>query len=323
MVGGAPRAPGVAFPAPRAQVAALAPVEKILREPDLAGRITSTHCARTIGSRMPGLPAVGAGAPDFRSSSVGRAALAFIAFNLCASSLYLLNDLLDLPADRRHPHKKERRLASGRVRLAHALVLMPLLLIGAFLIAAQLSAACSRCTGAVLVLMIGYSMKLKDLAIVDVLVLAVGYALRVAAGAFAVGIGISAWLLTFCVFLFFSLALIKRYAELVTSESAPGAEPRTGLCGQRQADAGGAGHRERISGGDGVGALHEHRDQPAPAPGHDFFWGVCLVLLYWVSYLWMMAGRGRIRDDPVMFALSDRGSLWTIAVMGLFALLAI
>ncbi len=306
------------------KVAALAPLEKVLREPrsrwsDYMRALRPHHWIKNGLIFLP-LALVHR---ILDPSLLGRAVLAFIAFNLCASSLYLLNDLLDLPADRRHPHKKERRLASGKMRLTHALVLMPLLSIGALLIAAQLGAGFLGVLVLYALLVNAYSLKLKDFVILDVLVLAVGYALRVAAGAFAVGIGISAWLLTFCVFLFFSLALIKRYAELVTTESAPGASHARGYLGSDQpilvAQGIASGYLAVV-----VLALYTNTEiSQRLHPGHDFFWGVCLVLLYWVSYLWMMAGRGRIRDDPVMFALSDRGSLCTIAIIGLFALLAI
>ena len=324
MVGGAASAAGVAVLAPRARGGGARSDEKVLRESeyrwfDYVHALRPHHWVKNGLVFMP-LALVHR---FFDLALLGRAALAFVAFNLCASGLYLLNDLLDLPADRRHPHKKERRLASGKVRLAHALALMPLLLIGAFLIAAQLTIGFVGALTLYAVLVIGYSLKLKDIVIVDVLVLAVGYALRVAAGALAVSIGVSAWLLTFCVFLFFSLALIKRYAELMTTESAPGASHARGYLGSDQAilvaQGIASGYLAVV-----VLALYTNTEiSQRLHPGHDFFWGVCLVLLYWVSYLWMMAGRGRIRDDPVMYALSDRGSLCTIAIIGLFALLAI
>lgn len=259
------------------------------------------------------------------SALVGRALLAFAAFNLCASGLYLLNDLLDLPADRRHPHKKERMLASGRIPLAHALVMVPLLLMGAFAIALHLSIGFAGVVGLYSLLMIGYSIRLKDIPLVDVLVLAVGYALRVAAGSVATDVRISAWLLTFCVFLFFSLALIKRFAELVVLES----EPTTKMVQARGYLA-----TDKVllvvqgiaSGYLAVMVLALYTNTEISHylyPRHDYFWGICLLLMYWVSYLWMMVTRGRIHDDPVIFALSDRGSLWTIAAMGLLAALAL
>jgi 4-hydroxybenzoate polyprenyltransferase len=261
----------------------------------------------------------------FEAPLLGRALLALVAFNLCASGLYLLNDLLDLPADRRHPHKKERMLASGRIRLVHALAMMPILLIGAFAIAGYLSMAFAGVLGLYAALMIGYSLRFKDIPLVDVLVLAGGYALRVAAGAVAVEIRISAWLLTLCVFLFFSLALIKRYAELVLLESAA-SDARAHARGYVSQDKGlllaqgiGSGYLAVM-----VLALYTNTEiSQRLYARHDYFWGICLLLLYWISYLWMMATRARIVGDPVMFALSDRVSLWTLAGMGLFAALAL
>lgn len=261
----------------------------------------------------------------FEPALVGRSLLAFAAFSLCASGLYLLNDLLDLAADRRHPHKKERMLASGRIPLAHALVMLPLLLMGAFAIALHLSIGVAGAVGVYSLLMIGYSMRLKDIPLVDVLVLAVGYALRMAAGSVATDLRISDWLLTFCVFLFFSLALIKRYAELLVLES----ERTTKIVQAR----GYLATDKVILVAQGIAsgylavmvlalytnlAISHHL-----YARHNFFWGICLLLMYWVSYLWMMVTRGRIHDDPVIFALSDRGSLWTIATMGLLAALAL
>jgi 4-hydroxybenzoate polyprenyltransferase len=261
----------------------------------------------------------------FEAPLFGRALLAFIAFNLCASGIYLLNDLLDLPADRRHPHKKDRMLASGRIRLVHAVAMMPILLVAAFAVGWHLSIAFAGVLGLYGALMIWYSLKLKDIPLVDVLVLAAGYALRVAAGAAAVEIRISAWLLTLCVLLFFSLALIKRFAELVVLESTSSA---IGV------HARGYVIQDKVlllvlgvvSGYLAVMVLALYTNTEISQrlyAQHDYFWGICLLLLYWISYLWMMATRARIIGDPVMFALSDRGSLCALAGMGLFAALAI
>ncbi len=323
----ASRRASLVSPSPRLEhrVAAVAPVEKILREPGARWR-DYVHALRPhhwIKNALVFLPLASVHR-FFDVDLLGRATLAFIAFNLCASSVYLLNDLMDLPADRSHPRKKKRRLASGRIRLAYALLMMPLLLAGAFSIAWHLAPGVAAVLALYCVVMIGYSMKLKDLAIVDVLVLAGGYAMRVAVGSLAVDIGVSAWLLTYCMFLFFSLALIKRYSELVTLESTAGAEVHArGYLGVDKvflvAQGIASGYLAVL-----VLALYTNSDiiQQLYAR-HNFFWAICLLLLYWVSYLWMMAVRGRIHEDPLVFALADPVSRWTIAVMGLVALLAI
>ena len=252
-----------------------------------------------------------------------RAVLAFVAFNLCASGVYLLNDLLDLPADRRHPKKKERRLASGRIRLAHALLLLPLLLAGAFGIAWHLSMGFVAVLAVYILLMVEYSMQLKDIRLFDVLHEASGYALRVAAGAVAVGVKLSPWLLAFFVFLFLSLALIKRCSELVLAELAPGPSHARGYLGSDKvvlvAQGIASGYLSVL-----VLALYTNTDiSQRMNTRHEYFWGTCLLLLYWVSYLWMMAIRGRIHNDPVIFALSDRVSRWTMAIAASCTLFAI
>jgi 4-hydroxybenzoate polyprenyltransferase len=261
----------------------------------------------------------------FEVELLARAGAAFVAFSLCASGLYLLNDCLDLPADRRHPRKKERMLASGRLPLGSALLMLPLLLAGAFAIAWHLSAAFAAVLGAYSVLMIAYSLRLKDLALIDVLVLAVGYSLRVAAGSVATDVKVSAWLLTFCVFLFFSLALIKRYAELLVLE-AQSTTAAVHARGYLDID-------KVILAAQGIAsgylavlvlALYTNTEiSHRLYRRHEYFWGICLLLMYWVSYLWMMVNRGRIHEDPVIFALKDRRSLWTIAAMGVIAVLAL
>jgi 4-hydroxybenzoate polyprenyltransferase len=175
--------------------------------------------------------------------------------------------------------------------------------------------------GAYCVLMIGYSLRLKDIPLVDVFVLAIGYSLRVAAGSVATGVIISAWLLSFCIFLFFSLALIKRYAELIVLESGSDAKlahargyldiDKLILAAQGIA----SGYLAAM-----VLALYTNTEiSHRLYARHDLFWGICLLLMYWVSYMWLMVNRGRIHGDPVIFALSDRGSLCTIAAMGLLA----
>jgi 4-hydroxybenzoate polyprenyltransferase len=303
-----------------------APVEKIFKDPparwqDYLDALRPTHWVKNALLFVP----LAAAHQLFDLGRLERVFLAFIAFDLCASGLYLLNDLLDLPADRRHPHKKERMLASGRIPLTYALLMVPLLLLGAFGLALHLSMAYAGIIGLYAALMIAYSMKLKDIPLVDVFVLAGGYALRVAAGAVAAEMRISAWLLTLCVFLFFSLALIKRYAELIVLEAQPGAESARAR-GYLSRDKGMLVAQGIASGYLAVMVLALYTNTEISQrlyARHDVFWGVCLLLLYWVSYLWMAAERGRIVGDPVMFALTDRISYWMIAGMGLLAALSL
>ena len=241
--------------------------------------------------------------------------LAFVAFSLCASSGYLFNDLMDLPNDRRHPHKKDRPLPSGRLPVANAIALMLLLPIGGFGLALLLPLPFIGALAAYFALTLTYSLRLKDVVVLDILTLAVLYCLRVAGGAFAVNISPSPWLLGFCLFLFFSLALVKRYAELVVMRAA-GAE-HTQLRGYLFEDrellaalGGATGYLAALVLGLYIG-IRNSQDLHL----YQLLWLDCLLLLYWISYVWLMAHRGRMTDDPLVFALRDHVSRILIGIM--------
>jgi len=243
-----------------------------------------------------------------------------VAFSLCASSTYLLNDLLDLPSDRRHPHKKDRALAAGRLPLGHALALIPLLLAGAVAVGLLLPWAFLGVLALYYVLTLSYSLRLKDMVILDVLALAGLHAMRVMAGAAAVSIPPSAWLIAFCVFLFFSLAMIKRYAELVVMRTIDGAHAHARAYeledSELLAALGGA------SGYLSVLVLALYISETADGR-HELIWLVCVLLLYWISYMWLMAHRARMHDDPLVFALRDKVSRILIVLMAAISLLAV
>ena len=146
---------------------------------------------------------------------LGSAACTFVAFSLCASSIYVFNDLHDAPADRLHPHKRHRPIASGALPRSIAIGLVPALLAGAMAACYPLGPGVAAILASYVALMVAYSLKFKAIVLLDALVLAVGYALRTVAGGAAVDLRPSPQLLEFCVLIFFSLALLKRYAELV------------------------------------------------------------------------------------------------------------
>ena len=249
--------------------------------------------------------------------------LVFAAFSLCASSAYILNDLLDLPSDRHHPRKRNRPFASGEVPLLHGLALAPLLLLVGLVLGALLSPLLLGVLALYYALTLSYSLRLKDIVILDVLALAGLYTLRVMAGAVAFGIPPSAWLLAFCGFLFFSLAMIKRYAELMAMRTLEGsrAHARAYLLEDSEllAALGGA------SGYLSVLVLALYITSEAmhdPEVRYQLIWLVCVLLLYWISYMWLMAHRGRMHDDPLVFALRDRVSQVVIALMATTLLIA-
>jgi 4-hydroxybenzoate polyprenyltransferase len=249
--------------------------------------------------------------------------LVFAAFSLCASSAYLLNDLLDLSSDRHHPRKRNRPFASGGVPLLHGLVLTPLLLGAGLALGALLSPLLLGVLALYYVLTMSYSLRLKDAVILDVLALAGLYTLRVMAGSAAFHLAPSAWLLAFCVFLFFSLALVKRYAELVAMRAVDGANARARAYlledSELLAALGGASGYLSVL----VLALYITSDaMEDPHVRYQLIWLACVLLLYWISYMWLMAHRGRMHDDPLVFALRDRVSQIVIALMAVTLLVA-
>jgi 4-hydroxybenzoate polyprenyltransferase len=254
-----------------------------------------------------------------------RVALAFVAFSLCASGQYVLNDLLDLSADRTHSTKSKRPLAAGLLSRRAGVILMALTWTGAVLAAAPLGIAFGGVLAAYLALMLAYSWRLKHIAILDAIVLGAGYASRVAAGGVAVGIRPSAWLINFCVCLFFSLALVKRYGELAKNRN------RDGPCAQARGylgvDLPFVAMFGIASGYLAVWVLAMYLTTESPARqiyDRPLFISLTGILLgYWISHLWLVANRGQLTDDPLVFALRDSLSRILVALMGLCAWLAV
>lgn len=244
--------------------------------------------------------------------------LGFAAFSFCASSVYLLNDLLDLRNDRQSLGKRHRPFAAGTIPLSHGLLLSPLLL----LVSLGLGAAVSSDFLAVLVgyyaLTLGYSFVLKRIAMLDVVALCCLYGIRMIAGAVAVSVPLSHWFAAFAMFLFFFLALIKRGTELAVLK-------RAGLTdvGGRDYRADDLGVVESMAAGSGfvsvlVLALYVSSVEGSKLYAHpERLWAACLVMIYWVGHLLLTTHRGGMHEDPVVFALTDRRSLACGLVMAL------
>ncbi len=233
------------------------------------------------------------------------AAAIFAALSACASATYVLNDLLDLPHDRQHPSKRRRPLAAGEAAP------LPMAALGALLGAGGLALAfaCSTAAGLwVLLYMLGtvaYSMSLKRKLLIDVVVLAVLYMVRVVAGAAVVSVALSPWFLGFFMFVFLTLALVKRQTELQG--------------GERHATAvGRAWHREDVSVIAGlcaagsvasvlILALYLQSPQVELLYGQPgFLWLLCPLAIYWLGRMALLANRGAVDADPLLFALRDR-----------------
>ncbi len=259
------------------------------------------------------------------------AAFAFFAFSLCASAVYLFNDVMDIEADRRHPRKSVRPIAQGLIQPRRVLVVATLIM----LIAVTSSAIVLPQFAAVLVGYVLstflYSAWLKRWFVLDCVVLGGLYTVRIAAGSSATGIDTSPWLLTFSIALFFSLALVKRYAELRSLQLSKSGEEGV------SADLELPGRRYTISDIDlvvrlgvasGFAALltlalyvrSETALQLYSAP--HWLLGAVFAAALWFVWIWSRAREGRMGDDPVLFAFTDHFSLTTGLLVLVFFLAA-
>jgi 4-hydroxybenzoate polyprenyltransferase len=257
-------------------------------------------------------------------ATLGTTLLAFLAFSACASGAYLMNDLLDLAADRQHPTKRHRALAAGDLPISSALLAIPAL--WAFAVAASLciSAAFLGVLAVYLATTIAYSLVLKRKMLVDVVTLAGLYSLRIGAGAVAAGVMLSEWLMIFSLFVFTSLALIKRFSELSMREGAGLADPSnrdyriTDL--QIIAAMAAASAMNAVT----VFALYLSSSAVTPLYSRPWLlWLLAPLLLYWFGRALMIAHRREMPDDPILYAFRDGASRTTVAAMICIMLAAI
>jgi 4-hydroxybenzoate polyprenyltransferase/phosphoserine phosphatase len=267
------------------------------------------------------------------------ALIAFLSFGLCASATYIVNDLLDLEADRQHPRKRRRPFASGDLSALSGILVVALFLVLSLALAlleprviAAISphaALASRYSfliwlGIYLVTTLAYSLRLKRAVLVDVVVLSGLYTIRILAGSAATGVDVSTWLAGFSIFFFLSLAFVKRFAELENLRERGGGS------------AGGRGYHvtdiEQLrSFGTASGyasvvvlTLYISNLDAAQLYRHTVrLWLIVPVLLLWLSRLWLMASRGHLNEDPVVYAITDRRSLLLGALVALVILSAL
>lgn len=243
-------------------------------------------------------------------STLVAALLAFLSFGFAASSVYLLNDLLDLADDRHHRSKKMRPFAAGRLSLLHGVIAVPILFVLSLGIAAFLPWRFVVVLVTYYLLTFLYSMYLKRLVMIDVVALAALYTLRIIGGAVTVAVPLSFWLLAFSMFIFLSLALLKRYSELVEMKRAG-----------RLAKALGRGYHVNdlsllVSLGAAAGyaavmvlALYINSESVVVLYREPrAIWFACPLLLFWISRAWLIAHRGEMHDDPVIYAVRDNTS---------------
>ncbi len=251
-------------------------------------------------------------------------ALAFLCFGLCASSVYLTNDLLDLSADRLHQRKRNRPFAAGTLPLLAGPIAALALLVVSFVLAWFIAPSFLAVLFGYYVLTTGYSLRFKRIVMLDVVVLAMLYTTRILAGAAAVKTFPSFWLLAFSMFIFLSLAMIKRYTELAAAQklgkvTASGRGYDVGDIPLIQSLGGSSGYLAVL-----VLALYIDSTASQALYRHPhYLWLLCPLLLYWISRAWAIAHRGIMHDDPVVFAVKDKVSLVLLALAAIIVVAAV
>ena len=250
--------------------------------------------------------------------------LGFLAFSAAASSVYIVNDLVDIESDRQHPRKRKRPLAAGNVKIPVAVVATGALLVAATALALAAGGLVFLAwLAAYLALTTAYSFVLKRRLLVDVLVLAWLYTHRMMAGGVAVDIDLSPWLIAFSSFVFLSLAFVKRYTELkrVSAEN----QNTNARRGYRTDDLPLIGNVGPSAGMAATLVLALYIQSDVAQELYDrpeALWALLPLFLVWILRVWFLAYRGELNEDPIAFAISDKGSYLCLLAVALVMLLA-
>lgn len=267
--------------------------------------IRALRCHQWSKNTLVFLPVIAAHAYFSRDAVTG-AALMFLAWSFVASGIYVMNDLLDLEADRRHPTKRLRPFASGDLPIAAGVVMAPALLVSGLALAAVISMSCLAALGFYAALAFAYSSHLKKRPLVDVFTLAFFFTIRVVGGGLASGYPVSAWLLAFAGFLFLGLAFLKRCSELVCIQSM--GRRHLGSRGYGVVDLpvlqmfGVASAFVAIM----VLSLYVHTTvAEAQYAWPAALWAAAPFMLLWLCRLWLATARGEMADDPIVYSMKD------------------
>jgi 4-hydroxybenzoate polyprenyltransferase/phosphoserine phosphatase len=257
-------------------------------------------------------------------TSLKQATIAFLAFSFAASSIYVLNDLFDLSADQHHPRKRNRPFAAGDLPISAGALLMPLLAVISLMLGLLLPLPFFLILLTYYIITTLYSWRLKQMVIVDVLVLAILYAMRIIAGALATGTVASSWFIEFSIFLFLSLALVKRMSELREMKTRSENTSR---------ERGYSTHDLPLLLGFGTASgyisvfvftMYLNSEKVGKLYTHpELLWLFCPLLLYWITRIWLLAWRGQMQDDPLAFAAKDLHTYVIAALSAIIFFLAI
>jgi 4-hydroxybenzoate polyprenyltransferase/phosphoserine phosphatase len=259
-------------------------------------------------------------AHQFSLPMLAHSMMAFIGFCLVASTVYVLNDLLDLSSDRAHPRKRMRPIASGALSARRATAILPLLLLAGLGVALLSGVPTLLVVLGYFITTTAYSLYFKHKIVADICILAGFYTLRIIAGSVAAGTVLSVWLLAFSIFFFLSLAAVKRQAELVDG-IAHGRYSFAGR-GYRAGDLPIVAGMAITAGYVSIMVLALYINSPDVQQLYqtpNVLWGICLVLLYWIGRIVMTAHRGKMTDDPIVFATHDRASQACLVLILCFA----
>lgn len=253
-----------------------------------------------------------------------KVAWAFLAFSLCASAVYILNDILDIESDKKHPTKKHRPFAAGKLTVKTGKFLIIVLLILSIVIAFVLQHTSFLVVLFIYLLLTSlYTLFLKQIMLLDVIILGGLYTIRVVAGSVASAVEVSSWLLVFSMFFFLSLAFMKRYADLILMKK----NKRESIAGRRYSieDLDLVQKSGIISGFVSILVLALYINSPHVVELYKtpiLIWFTLPILLYWLMRMWMVTNRGEMTDDPIIFAVKDKISYLSILLIGAIMFLA-
>jgi 4-hydroxybenzoate polyprenyltransferase len=249
---------------------------------------------------------------------------AFLAFNLVASAGYLLNDLLDIASDRRHPRKKFRPVASGKIPVTKALIIAVVFLAGGLIFAATLNLFFFAVLLFYFFTSFSYSLFLKKIVLYDVFILAFLYSIRVFAGAVVIDVALSFWLIAFSTFMFLSLAFVKRYSELMQIDDA--ADLKNRGRGYVVEDLNLLQVMGVVSGFLAIVVFSLYINSPEVTQLYSnpkILWATSFLFLFWVSRIWLFTTRGKMTDDPIVFAIKDVTSYVIFLLAGILIWIAV